>query len=301
MPRNKRCPKCGTMGVMVKNGKTQNGTQRYRCDACHKTSIINASPTKHLQNSDYLLRKFIGYMIDDVALDVIARNLKINIKTAHYYRFLVFHSLQDYQDQIVLSGSILIDETFISIREKRYKILKSDGKDFRGLSFNQLCIITLINLQGLCVVRVSSRAMPAADDYKNLFNNNIDDVYRFLHDGNTKLNQFTGQFECDAINVRRSEDETLSSQLIDSLHSNLKRYLFKHAGYRLKHIQHYLNFFAYRYNHLFQSDHKNKTRLLKTKNQMIKQLYQDVKKTRKTVTYRTFLKHEGMTDILESH
>ncbi len=33
---------------------------------------------------------------------------------------------------------------------------------------------------------------------------------------------------------------------------------------------------------------------------MIKQLYQDVKKTRKTVTYRTFLKHEGIADILES-
>ncbi len=89
------------------------------------------------QNSDYLLRKFIGYMIDDVALDVIARNLKINIKTAHYDRFLVFHSLQDCESESFYQRSILIDETFISIREKRYKILKCDRKkDFRGLSFN---------------------------------------------------------------------------------------------------------------------------------------------------------------------
>lgn len=301
MPNKMLCPKCGTRGIMVKNGKTQNGSQRYRCNSCHKTSIINASPTKHLHHSDYLFRKFIGYMIDDVALDVIARNLNINIKTAHYYRFLVFHSLQDYQNQIILSGSILIDETFISIREKRYKIVKSDGKDFRGISFNQLCIVTLISLQGLCVARVSSRAMPSPDDDKDLFNINIGDVYRFLHDGNTKQDQFTGQFECDAINVRKSDDETLSTKLIDSLHSNLKRYLFKHAGYRLKHIQHYLNFFVFRYNHLSKSEHTNNTNLLRIKNRMIEKLFHVVKKTRKSITYRTFLKHDGITDILESH
>lgn len=294
------CPKCGTHGVMVKNGKTKNGTQRYRCESCHRTSIVNVSPTKHLHKSDYLIRKFIGYMIDDVALEVIARNLKINIKTAHYYRFLVFHALKDYQNRVTLSGSILIDETFISIREKRYKIVKPDGKNFRGLSFNQLCIITLINLQGLCVARVSSRAMSLPDDYKRLFNLNIGDVYRFLHDGNTKQYQFMDQFECERINVRKSEDEALSTKLVDSLHSNLKRYLFKHAGYRLKHIQHYLNFFVYRYNHLAISNHKNKTGLLKVKTHMIETLFQDVKKTRKTITYRTFLKHKGITDILES-
>jgi hypothetical protein len=149
------CPKCDTHGVMVKSGRTKKERERYRCESCHRTSIINVSPTKHLHKSDYLIRKFIGYMIDDVALEVIARNLKINIKTAHYDRFLVFHALKDYQNRVTLSGSILIDETFISIREKRYKIVKPDGKNFRGLSFNQLCIITLINLQGLCVARVS--------------------------------------------------------------------------------------------------------------------------------------------------
>jgi hypothetical protein len=108
------------------------------------------------------------------------------------------------------------------------------------------------------------------------------------------------QFECERINVRKSEDEDLSTKLVDSLHSNLKRYLFKYAGYRLKHIQHGLNFFVHRYNHLARSNHKNKTGLLKVKTHMIETLFQDVKKTRKTITYRTFLKHKGITDILES-
>jgi len=98
-------------------------------------------------------------MIDDVTLDVIARNLKINIKTVLYYRYLVFKALEQYQDEVRLNGTILIDETFIRISEKQYKLVRADGKGIRGLSFNQLCIITMIDLSGMCVARVSSRAM----------------------------------------------------------------------------------------------------------------------------------------------
>ncbi len=54
-------------------------------------------------------------MIDDVTLEVIARNLNINAKTALYYRCLVFESLRDYQAEIILNGTVLVDETFIRI------------------------------------------------------------------------------------------------------------------------------------------------------------------------------------------
>lgn len=285
---------------MTKYGKTKNRTQRYKCQHCFKTAILNSSPTKFLKNSDYTLKKFIGYMIDDVTLDVAARNLKINIKTAHYYRFLVFHALKDYQDSVLLSGSILIDETLVSIREKNYKLSKPDGKNYRGLSFNQLCIITLISLKGTCVAKVSSRAMALPKDYKELCNMNIGNVKRFLHDGNTKQYQFMNQFKCEKINVRKISDETYSTKLIDAMHSNLKRYLFKHAGYRLKFLQHYLDFFVYRHNHLNESKPKNKTALLKTKTRMIETLFHDIKKVNKTIKYRTFLKDEGILDILKS-
>ena len=54
-------------------------------------------------------------MIDDVTLDVIARNLSISFKTALYYRYLGFEFLRDYQEEIILRGTVLIDETFINI------------------------------------------------------------------------------------------------------------------------------------------------------------------------------------------
>jgi len=79
MSRPNVCIKCGTYQTLVKNGKAKAGTQRYKCRYCGKTFILNESTTKHLQVSDYCLKKFIGYMIDDVILEVISRNLSINI------------------------------------------------------------------------------------------------------------------------------------------------------------------------------------------------------------------------------
>ncbi|MDI6453075.1 IS1/IS1595 family N-terminal zinc-binding domain-containing protein [Peloplasma aerotolerans] len=259
-----KCPLCGNH--IYKNGKTKSGVQRYRCQLCLKTFMSDQSPTKHFKNSSKLIKKFIGYMIDDVTLDVAARNLEINIKTAHYYRYIVFHTLLNYQDEIELSDSIMIDETFLSIREKKYKILRLDGKDIRGLSFNQLCVITMINLRGLCLAKVSSRGMASPGDFIRLFNQNIGSVNKFLHDGNPKQVQFMNQFDIEKINARRNDSEEYSTIIVDSLHSNIKRYLFKHAGFRLKYLQHYLNFFVYRYNQLILSDSKNKTEQLQAKN-----------------------------------
>ncbi|MGE4572736.1 MAG: transposase [Candidatus Izemoplasmatales bacterium] len=300
MKTNKICPKCGSYGPLSKNGKSPKGVQRFKCPSCERTFILDESSTKHLHTSDYFFKKFIGYMIDDVTLEVISRNLNINIKTAHYYRYLVFHALSDYQSEIKIGGTILIDETFISIREKKYKIYRADGKDLRGLSFNQLCVITLINLQGISLAKVSSRAMALPEHYKLLFNRNIYNPKLFIHDGNTKQYQFINQFNCEKVNARKDQSEMYSTEIIDSYHSNLKRYLFKHAGHRLKYLQHYLNFFVFRQNYLAKNNIRNMRHQLEVKNRMCEELMLRVKKVKKSITYQTYLKDKGITDILEN-
>jgi hypothetical protein len=300
MKTNKICPKCGSYGPLSKNGKSPKGVQRFKCPSCERTFILDESSTKHLHTSDYFFKKFIGYMIDDVTLEVISRNLNINIKTAHYYRYLVFHALSDYQSEIKMGGTILIDETFISIREKKYKIYRADGKDLRGLSFNQLCVITLINLQGISLAKVSSRAMALPEHYKLLFNRNIYNPKLFIHDGNTKQYQFINQFNCEKVNARKDQSEMYSTEIFDSYHSNLKRYLFKHAGHRLKYLQHYLNFFVFRQNYLAKNNIRNMRHQLEVKNRMCEELMLRVKKVKKSITYQTYLKDKGITDILEN-
>lgn len=77
---NNVCNLCGSIDTLVKNGKDKNKKQRYKCRACLKTYITNKTPTKHLKLSDYQIKKLIAFMIDDVTLEVIARNLNLNMR-----------------------------------------------------------------------------------------------------------------------------------------------------------------------------------------------------------------------------
>ena len=297
---NNYCEHCGSYNSLVKNGKDKNSNQRFKCKNCLKVFISDKTPTKHLRLSTYKIKKIIAFMIDDVSLEVIARNLELNIKTILYYRYIIFNSLSLYQETIKLSGTIIIDETFISIREKEYMHTRPDGKGIRGLSFNQLCIVTMVTTEGFAVAKITSRAMPLPSHYINQFTINIGNVNKFVHDGNTKTFQFMKQFNVPIINGKKDSSGIYSIISVDNFHNTLKRFLFKHSGYKLKNLQHYLNFFVYRQNYITSSKPKNMREQIEVKNKMINSIYKVLLETNKKVSYKDFMSDKGITEILEN-
>lgn len=233
---NNMCLLCGSIDSSVKHGRDTKGRQRFLCKSCNKSYIKNTSSLKHLKTSDYIFKKFLGLMIDDTTIEVIARNLKINTKTVNYWKFIVFKSLENFQDNIKLNGTILIDETFIPIRNKKYKIIKHANKETRGISYNQLCIITMIDLHGISVAKVASRAMAMPEHYIKLFTNNIGNIDKFIYDGNRRGFQFMKSFNVEYIDGKRGITEEYSIDLVDNYHSILKRHIFKHNGFNIKNI-----------------------------------------------------------------
>lgn len=104
----------------------------------------------------------------------------------------------------------------------------------------------MVNIYGVSVAKVVSRAMPLPQQFIDNFTDNIGQVEKFIHDGNIKTYQFMNQFERENINGRKDETGEYSTIMVDNYHSILKRFLYKHSGYKLKNLQHYLNFFVYR-------------------------------------------------------
>lgn len=300
MPKIKSCPKCGTIGSLAKNGRDAKKQQRYKCSSCERTFLLDNSTTSKLKNSDYTFKKLIGYMVDDVTIEVIARNLSIDHKTALYYRYLVFEALRDYQDEVLLNGTIVMDETYVRINEKKYKLYRPDGKGIRGISYNHLGVITMISISGICIAKVASRATPKPHKFTELCTNNIGNVKQFIHDGAPCQKQFMKQFKVPYFDAKREGDGEYSTKIVDSLHSNIKRYLSKHGGYRLKNLQHYLNLFVYRYNNTPRTKYHTNKQLLAYRNRMIDDLYFRVKKAEKQITLRSFQSDLGITEILES-
>jgi len=300
MPKIKACPKCGTIGSLTKNGRDAKKQQRYRCSSCKKTFLLDNSTTSKLKKSDYTFKKFIGYMVDDVTIEVIARNLSIDHKTALYYRYLVFEALRNYQDEVVLNGTIVMDETYVRINDKRYKLYRPDRKGIRGISYNHLGVITMIDISGRCIAKVASRATPKPRKFIELCTHNIGNIQKIIHDGATCQIQFMKQFNVPKYDAHREGDGEYSTKIVDSLHSNIKRYLSKHGGYRLKNLQHYLNFFVYRYNNTPRTKYYTNKELVDYRNRMIDELNQRVKKAEKKITIRNFQSDLGITEILES-
>jgi len=239
-------------------------------------------------------------MIDDTTIEVIARNLNVNTKTINYWKFIVFKALENYQETVKLQGTILIDETFIPIRDKKYRIAKHDNKETRGISYNQLCIITMIDLQGISVAKVVSRAMALPHHYIDLFKKNIGNIDKFIHDGNMRGFQFMRSFNVEYIDGKRDKTGEYSNDLVDHYHSILKRHIFKHNGFKIKNTQHYLNFFVYRQNYLASNDVQGMRKKNIVKNKMINDLFEIIKNSDKKITYLDYMKDKGIEDILLS-
>ena len=67
-----------------------------------------------------------------------ARDNKNASSTGKYWLLKVFEILKNYQDDIILDGAIVFDETFFTVVESKrtYK----DGNKLRGISRDKICI-----------------------------------------------------------------------------------------------------------------------------------------------------------------
>lgn len=158
----------------------------------------------------------------------------------------------------------------------------------------------MVNIYGVSVAKVTSRTMALPNHYIKMFTHNMDDVKKFIHDGNTKTYRFMNRFDAEIINGRKDKSGDYSTLMVDNYHSILKRFLYKHAGYKLKNLQHYLNFFVYRQNYMAYHNIKSMATKIAVKNKMIHSIFKRVKKSEKTITIQSFMNNRGIKDILEN-
>lgn len=139
----------------------------------------------------------------------------------------------------------------------------------------------MISLSGECMAKVASRATPKPSKLIEFCTHNIGNVKKFIHDGAACQKHFIKQFKVPNYDARRKGDGDNSAQMFASLHSNIKRYLSKHVGYRLKNLLHYLNFFVFRFNKTPRKKYYTNKELIEYRDIMIIELYDRVKEQKK--------------------
>ena len=175
----KQCPFCGSIDF-IKNGFDTNGIRRYKC-RCGKRfkpttgTIFDSRKIGICEWIEYCLNIF-RY----VSLNADSWNNRNAISTSKYWLEKLFLTLENSQKDVVLSGTVWLDETYYSLM-LRDRIRDEKGNLLRGLSRNQICIGVATNKeQTLCFVEGSGK--PSQKRSYNTFKDHIASGLTLIHD-----------------------------------------------------------------------------------------------------------------------
>jgi len=132
------CPYCGSE-QFIKRGFTANGIQRYSC-SCGQRFL----PTTHtiFDGHKISVSEWMEYCLNlfrYVSINADSWNNKNAFSTSQYWLKKLFLTLENYQYDIVLAGTVWLDETYYPVISSQID-RKDDGTKYRGLSHNQICL-----------------------------------------------------------------------------------------------------------------------------------------------------------------
>ena len=248
------CPHCGSTSFQ-KYGKVK-GRQRYRCNDCKKTfGTTNNTPFYRSQKdldqwSDYLELMFESHL----SVRKLAKKVGIYYKTSFYWRHKVLNALDSVNMDGKLSGVVEADETYFTLSFKGQrsglprKARKRGGEvRVRGLSKEKVCVLTAVDRSRKSLLKSTCLASPKTQDVINVLAPHIARDAVLVTDrhkayvGLAELLDLTHERLGKATERRKS----YHVQNINSMHSNLKRFMRPFNGVATKYLDHYLAFYKW--------------------------------------------------------
>jgi len=110
------------------------------------------------------ISEWIEYLIHLFEFHSITTSARENLNaysTGRYWLFKVFAVLEDFQKDIILAGNVYLDETFFSVVESK-KEHRENGKEYRGISRNKLCIAAAFDDTGHILLMCENTSNPSS-------------------------------------------------------------------------------------------------------------------------------------------
>lgn len=239
------CPKCGCE-VYANDGYTKAGHNRYRCKECDSSyTLLSDSIFNSAKISLHILDNYIGLMSYNVPLELLCEIVGISANTAELWRKKIFNTVNNYQDHLILSGNVWIDETYV----EDYKVLATkDGKHLRGLSKSKICIVVAIDQYQNMVAVIKGHGKPSSKRIIDALKSHIKEGSTIIHDGDHShyklIEELHAKEEFYKANTN-SKEYLEHMELVNSMCSWIKRYIWRFTSMRVENLQSYLNWFIY--------------------------------------------------------
>ena len=253
----KKCPKCGSVKFIKSGLSSSTGYQRYLCKSCDKRFTIFTGTlfdSHKISIADWF--QFIMHIKANHTIKSAAKFNRNNRKTSFYRLDKLFLATKDIQNDVVLSGNVYLDETYISVISS--KVEKKDGKKLRGLSSNQCCIATAFDGLNLLCFYIG-KAKPTMKKILETFKDHIKENSTLIHDGEKSHKLLIGTLKLESKVYKTAETKGLEDDVnplnkINKIHARLKEFLRAHKGFDRDNLQEWLNVFVFKRQHLRDED-----------------------------------------------
>lgn len=242
-----QCPYCGSE-EFNKRGLTANGIQRYRC-SCGQTFV----PTTHtiFDGRKISVSEWMEYCLNlfrYLSINADSWNNKNAFSTSQYWLKKLFLTLEDCQQDIILSGTVWLDETYYPVISSPID-RKEDGTKYRGLSHNQICIgVATDKRNTICFIEGFGK--PSIKKSFETFSSHIASGSTLIHDREaahkklvSALNLISQAYAADDLKGLKDCDNPLDP--VNDIHDSLKKFLNAHSGFNRESLQDYLNLFTF--------------------------------------------------------
>lgn len=253
------CPCCGSVSI-CKNGHDAFGAQRWRCNDCGKTftaatgTILGSTKLK-----PETWRRYVECFVDRLSLRECAQRCGVGLKTSFFMRHriieCIFKSLPSFQ---VESGcSAELDETFFresfkgnhdrsAFRLPRPPRHHGGKLHTRGVSNEQICVMTGINDFGDIFYEVAKRGPLSKDVAKNVLTDKIRSGAIISTDKAAGYRIVLPQLGVAAHNAFDSKDRSQGViNRINAVHSLLNGFMERFRGVSTRHLGAYLAWFKW--------------------------------------------------------
>ena len=242
-----KCKFCNSEQI-IKRGYTNNGIQRYYCKCCHKR--FNPITNTIFDNHKISITEWIEFLLDLFnygSTTLISKVNKNSINTSTYWLKKVFLLLRHWQDNIVLKGTVYIDEMFYSVIKSDIKT--KDGKKLRGLSRNQYCIGIGYDKTNI-IAKVEGLGKTSTKKTNDVFENNIKVGSKLIHDDEKshrelikKLKLIDDSYKSTWLKTKKDKDNPLRP--INHQCDLMRQFLNTHSGFDRDNLQDFLNLYCF--------------------------------------------------------
>lgn len=243
----KNCPYCSSERF-IRKGYDSNGIIRYRC-LCGKTfkpttgTIFDSRKIPVCEWIEYCLNIF-RY----ISLNADSWNNRNAISTSKYWLEKLFLTLENTQNDVVLEGTVWLDETYYSIM-MRDRERDEDGNLLRGLSRNQICIgVATEKKHTVCIMEGYGK--PSQKRSYEAFKEHIKPGATLIHDKENTHKKLVENLSLESICYASKEMKGLADSEnpldpVNRVHCLLKMFLNAHSGFNRDDLQNYLNLYSF--------------------------------------------------------